>query len=203
MSIENYWNKIHGQQDDDLSSLLQQPDLSKLSSHNPMIKIKKNLRINMAWGTIICLCYVAIIIYFHIWQVQLAIGTVLLFSLWAVLSAWQVYKKINSPVSAAPLLAELKRHYQAINRWMFVQERVGLIIYPVSAAGGFMLGGVLNSGKTLEAFMSKPTVLISMVIVIILLVPVAFYAARWLCRHSFGKHMKALKQNIDQLENGN
>ena len=203
MSIENLWNNIHDQQDDDLSSLLQHPDLSKLLSHNPMIKIKKNLRINMAWGTIICLCYVAIIIYFRIWQVQLAIGFVLIFSLWPVLSAWQVYKKISNRVSADPLLAELKRHYQTINRWMFVQQRVGLIIYPVSAAGGFMLGGVLCSGKTLEAFMSKPIVLVSMAIVIIVLVPVAFYTARWLCLHSFGKHMQALKQNIHQLEKGN
>lgn len=200
MSIENSWNQLDDQHDDELSSMLQSPALSKLSSHSPLEKIRKNLLINIILAIIICLLYVAIIIYFHIWQVQIAIFTVLIFSLWALQGAYLIYGQITATVSAGPLLPELKSHYQTITKWMHTQQRVGLFIYPVSAAGGFMLGGVLGSGKPVEVFMSKPIVLTALLISIIVLVPACYYLAKWMCKYSFGKHLDAMKENIRELE---
>lgn len=200
MSIENSWNQIDDQQDDDLSSMLQSPVLSKLSSHNPLEKIRKNLLINMTWAFLICLLYIGVIIYFHIWQVQIPIFVVLIFTLWGLYSGYQIYSQIKTGVSTAPLLPELKRHHQTINTWIQTQQRVGLFIYPVSAAGGFMLGGVLGSGKPVEVFMSKPIVLITLAISIIVLVPACYYLARWMSNYSFGKHLTALQENIRELE---
>lgn len=79
MSIEKTWGEMNSSQDDDLSSLLQKSTLSKLSSHNPLEKIRKNLLINMIWAVLICFVYIWIIFYFNIWQVQVAISVVLLF----------------------------------------------------------------------------------------------------------------------------
>lgn len=181
--------------------MLQETSLLKLSSHNPLQKIKKNLLVNMVWGATVCAFYIAVIIYFPIWQVQTALGPVLVFSLWAVYTAYREYKKINTTVSSAnPLLAELKRHHQSITAWLNTQQRVALLIYPISAAGGFMLGGALGSGKPVEVFLSKPVILITMFITIIILVPACFYLARWMFKHSFGKHLEALKSNIYDLE---
>ncbi|MBC7886741.1 MAG: hypothetical protein H7Z13_02555 [Ferruginibacter sp.] len=201
MSIENTWSQINDQPDDDLSSVLHQPRLSKRSSHNPLDKIKRNLLINMIWGIIICVFYIVVIIYFRIWQVQIALAIVLIFSLWALYTAYSVYKKINTNISSAnSLLIELKRHQQTITGWMHAQQRAGLFIYPVSAAGGFMLGGVIGSGKPVEVFMSKPIVLIALLIIILLLVPACYYLAKWMCRYSFGKHLDALQKNINDLQ---
>lgn len=200
MSIENSWNQIDDQQDDDLSSMLQSPALSKLSSHNPLEKIRKNLLINMIWAFLICLLYIGVIIYFHIWQVQIPIFVVLIFTLWGLYSGYQIYGQIKTGVSTGPLLPELKRHHQTINTWIQTQQRVGLFIYPVSAAGGFMLGGVLGSGKPVEVFMSRPIVLIALAISIIVLVPACYYLARWMSNYSFGKHLNALQENIRELE---
>jgi len=200
MSIENSWNQLDDQHDDDLSSMLQSPALSKLSSHNPMEKIRKNLLMNMIWASLICLFYIGIIIYFHIWQVQIPIFTVLIFTLWGLYSGYQIYSQIKANVSAGPLLAELKRHHQTITTWIRTQQRVGLFIYPISAAGGFMLGGVLGSRKPVEVFMSKPIVLVALAISIIVLVPACYYLARWMCKYSFGKHLDALQENIRELE---
>ncbi|MBK8521741.1 MAG: hypothetical protein WAT20_07790 [Ferruginibacter sp.] len=201
MSIEKTWGELNDPQDNDLSSLLQSSTLPKLASHNPLVKIKKNLLNNMVAAVLICMLYVAVIFYFQIWQVQMAIGLVLIFSLWAVYTTFQQYKQLNTTVSPhSSVLVELKRHYQSITNWMNTQQRVALYIYPVSAAGGFMLGGVLGSGKPVEAFMHKPFVLITLLIAIIILVPACWYLARWMFNYSFGKHLKALKKNIDALE---
>jgi hypothetical protein len=200
MSIEKTWSWMNDQQDDDLSSMLQRNTWMKLSSHNPLEKIRRNLLINMIWGILICMLYILIIIFFRAWQVQTALGLVLIFSFRALLSAFRVYKKISTGVTSAPLLTELKRHHQTINNWINAQLRVALFIYPLSATAGFMLGGVLGSGKPVEVFMSKPVVLIALVIVIIVLAPACYYLARWMCNYSFGKHLQELQKNIEDLE---
>lgn len=187
--------------DDDLLKLLQQTKLSKLTSHNPLQKIKRNLLINMIYGVLICFIYLFIIFYFQIWQVQIAISIVLIFSLWALYTAWIQYKKIDTshPLNSS-LLVELKRNYDSINHWIKSQQKVAIAIYPISATGGFMLGGVMGSGKSVEVIMSKPIILIALAITLIILVPACYYLAKWMSNYSFGKHLKSLQQNIKDLE---
>jgi hypothetical protein len=201
MSINKTWSTINEPQDDDLTSLLKTSRLSKISSHNPLEKIKRNLLINIIWGVLICLLNIAALFYFPIWQVQLCIFLVLLFSLWALYTAYLQYKNINTAISPVnPVLDEMKRHYQSITSWMNTQQRVALFIYPVSALGGFMLGGVSGSGKPVAVFMSKPHIWIVLIIALAVLVPACWYLTKWMFRYSFGRHMKALKENIVALE---
>lgn len=201
MSIDNKWGGINEPQDDDLSSLLKSSRLSKITSHNPLEKIKKNLLINMILAVLICLLYLGVIFYFRIWQVQLCTILVLFFSLWALYTGYLQYKNINSTISAVnPVLHELKRHYQSITDWMDTQQRVALFFYPLSAAGGFILGGVSESGKTVTDFMSKPLVWVTLLIALAVLVPACWYLTKWMFKYSFGKHIKSLKDNIDALE---
>lgn len=201
MSIENSWNQLNQQQDDDLSSLFKVSRLSRLTSNNPLEKIKKNMLMNMTWAIAICAGYLAIILYFKIWQVQLAMTIVLIFSLWALYTTYQEYQKLNSKVSSDnSLLAELRRHHASISHWMTVQQRAALFIYPISAVGGFMLGGVTSSGKPVEVFMSKPFVQLVLLIALIVLVPACYYLARWMMNFTFGKHLRALQENIRELE---
>ncbi len=204
MSIEKIWGSINNKQDDDLVSLLHTSKISKLSSHNPMDKIRKNLLLNMIWGILVCLFYLFIICYFWYWQVQVMISIVLLFSLWATYTAYKEYKKITATVSATnSVLNELKRHQHSITNWMKTQQRVALYIYPVSAAGGFLLGGVLGSGKPVHVVMGKPMMYVILLVTIAILVPACYYFARWMFKYSFGKHLEALKVNIKALEEEN
>jgi cation transporter-like permease len=201
MSIEKTWDEINEGGDEDLSSLLHTGTLSKLPSHNPLQKIKSNLLANLIWCVVLSIGYIIIISYFRIWQVQVSLGIVLAFTLWALYEGSVQYKKLNSQVSpAGSLLHELKRHHQSISNWMKVQQQVGLFVYPISAAGGFMLGGVLGSGKSVATFLSKPAAQIALPICIVVLVPAGYYLARWMYKHSFGKHLAALQKNINDLE---
>ena len=98
------------------------------------------------------------------------------------------------------LLQEMERHYQGIQSWMNVQEKAALLIYPVSAAGGFMIGGSLGAGKPIDIVMSKPIMLVSLVVTIAILVPICIYLAKWLNKKAFGRYAAQLKQNIDNLK---
>jgi hypothetical protein len=63
-----------------------------------------------------------------------------------------------------------------------------------------MLGGVIGSGKPVSVFMHKPLFFITLIIAVIVLVPACYYLAKWMFKCSFGKHLQALKDNIDELE---
>jgi cell division protein FtsL len=201
MSIETKWKQMNDNDDDEeLSSLLNQKKLHSLSSKSPLQKLKRSLLINIISGIIICFAYIIIIAVFYIWQVQLALFIVLVFSAWTVYSAFLQYKKLQASVTSGPVLTELKRHHESFTKWIALQLRVSVGVYPISVSGGFMLGGVLGSNKPIEVFMSRSVVQIALLICIIVMVPAAYYLAKWLFHLSFGKHLKLLKQNIEDLE---
>ena len=109
MSAEQIWSDMSNNKDNDLSSLLKHSRLSSRPSKNPLQKIKQGLLINIGWCILISMAYAAVILYFHIWQVQLCIGLVLLFTLWALYTAWNLYRdiKISQAISGS-VLEEMK-----------------------------------------------------------------------------------------------
>ncbi len=190
------------QTDEDLSSLLTPAGLTRLSSKNPLLIIKKNLFKNMIWAVIICSMYLFIIFYFNVWQIRTIFSIILILSLWTLSKTYKEYKKINTDISPIdPLLTELKRHQQSITRWMQAQQRAWILIYPFCAAGGFMVGGMTGSGNTLETFMQKPLAIPTLIITIIVLVPAGYFLSKKLFKASFGNHLKALQENIKDMEN--
>lgn len=202
MNIENSWKQMDEQKDDDLSFLLQSGRFRKLHSSNPLKKIKDSLVFSMIWAILIAAAYVYVMILFPQWPVLLCIGAVLLFTVWAGYQAFLHYKSIQLFVVENSLLAEMKKHYAGINNWMKMQMKAAIFIYPVAAAGGFMIGGMVGSGKSIQWFLSKPVVIVALILTILILVPLSILLAKWLFKKSFGKHLVQLKKNVAELENG-
>lgn len=200
MSIEKTWKDIDEQSDEVLRSLLKPHTLDKLQSKNPLYIIKKNLLRNGIMGIVISCFYVFCIVAFPFWQIQTCIGAVLIFTLWATIGAFRLRRNIDASVVPGSVLEEMQRHYSQIKEWLYAQKWAGLIIYPVSAAGGFMLGGVVGSNKPVNEIMAKPIMVWAMLICIAVLVPIGYFLAKWLSHKAFGKHLKKLKQNIDDLK---
>lgn len=202
MSIEKNWKEINDYQDNDLANMLNPGRLQKLHSSNPLQKIKNLLFYSILWSVIISGGYIYIIIAYPFWPIILCIGIVLLFNCWVGYNAWQQYREILPPNHGkTSLLASLEKNYYGIKEWMRLQMKVAIFVYPIAAAGGFMLGGMMGSGKSIDYFMSKPVVLISLIITVLILVPICIYIAKWIFKKSFGKHLAHLKSNIDQLRN--
>lgn len=203
MSIEQNWKKLNEQSDDDLSSLLQPGQIKKLHSVNPLSKIKQLLLFSLVYTVLISGLYIWIMFAFPYWPIIICLLVVLAFNGWVSYTAWQQYKSLQPQVKTEqPLLQEMERHYSSIHQWMDVQMKTAKFVYPVAATGGFMLGGMLGSEKPIGVFMGKPIILIALVIVLIIIIPVCIWFAKWMFNKSFGKHLKVLKKNIDELKAG-
>jgi hypothetical protein len=200
MKPDEQWKNIEKHLDKDLSLLLDMNKIVKLPSTDPLEKIKKNLLINSILGLLIVALYIFILVRFPLWQVQLSIGIVMLFTIWGIYSALQLYQIINKKVTSNSCLEEMERHYNNIHHWMNIHQKIGLLIYPVSAAGGFMLGGFVGSGKPIEEFMSKPAIITILLVVIAILVPLCYILAKWMTKKAFGQYADQLKKNIDALK---
>ena len=201
MSIEQDWKQLDGQENDELSSMLTLSKISYLHSHNPLQKLKTNLLINIIWGVLNCTGYFIIIITFPILQVQIGFAIIIIFSGWTLCKALLQYKSIQPNISAnIALLDELKRQHQSFTEMIRTQLKVALFIYPISAAAGFMLGGVVGSGKSVQAFMQKPVIWIILLAIVVILTPLCHLLAKWILRYSFGKHLDTLQEKITELE---
>ena len=201
MSIEEQWADLKPENDTDFSALLKKGGFNKLVSSNPAEKIRKNLLIHVGWAIIIALLYLYLIFAISYWQIQVILVIMILFSVWAIWTALQQYKKLeNISLAASPLLTELKFQYGSLINWMKTQEKIGLFFYPLSAAGGFMLGGIKGSGKSLAVLLSHPAFVWTMIIAAVLAIPACFYLAKWMFKMSFGKLLNQMKRNIEHLE---
>ncbi len=200
MNSKEQWKSFGEDEDADLSALLNMKSITKHISTDPMMKIKRNLLINSILGILISAGYIFLLIRFPFWQLLLCIGIVLIFTVWAVVKAFLLYNNMEKTLPGNTVLQEMERHYASMENWMTVQQKVGLLIYPVSAAGGFMLGGSLGAGKSIDIIMQKPLMIIALLIAVAILVPLCFYLARWMCKVAFVKYTEQLKRNIETLK---
>ncbi|HVF97842.1 MAG TPA: hypothetical protein VM871_10990, partial [Flavisolibacter sp.] len=72
---------------------------------------------------------------------------------------------------------ELQKNYSNFQRWWHLQERLGLFVYPIGASSGFILGGFKGSGKTVEAFLYNPHMLLILCVTLLILVPLCYLMA--------------------------
>ena len=201
MNIENTWQQSAGS-DDALNKMLQTNEFSNLHSKLPLAKLKKNLLIGLILAILITAIYVVLIFFISIWQGHLAIVIAILFNIWVGLDTWKLYTNINANISATNSLKnELQKNYSGFQKWWRIQERLGLFVYPIAATGGFILGGVEGSGKPVEVFLYNPKMLLVLGVTLLILVPLCYYGARWMFNYAYGKHLKKLKQLMDELSN--
>jgi membrane protein YdbS with pleckstrin-like domain len=200
MDVQEQWTNFAGGKDEDLTKLLQSNNLTNKPSKNPLTKIKTNLIINGIWAALIGVFYIFILYYYPMWPIIICIGIVMLFTFLGLFSALSLWRKLNCFNADQPILQQLENHYDSLTKWNHLQLKVGLFIYPISAAGGFMLGGCVGSGKPIQVFMQKPAVIITLVVVTAILVPLCHKLAKWMMQKSFGKHIDAMQQNIEALK---
>lgn len=198
MNLGEQWKDLNGG-DADLAALIGKGVPSR-PSIDPIERIKRNLRLNAIFGIVIALAYVVLMFRFPVWQVLVSIGIVFFFTVWAVTRGLIMYRDMRHHNLNNSLLEEMERHYTAITSWDSMQQKLGMFVYPVAAAGGFMVGGALGSGKPIDIVMSKPIMLYSMIIMAAILVPIGLKVAKWMSRKAFGQYADQLKANIDALK---
>lgn len=50
----------------------------------------------------------------------------------------------------------MERNFNSFQKWGLLQQKLSLFVFPVAAAGGFILGSTIGSGKLVEVFLYNP-----------------------------------------------
>jgi hypothetical protein len=188
-------------QDPDFDRFLDKKKLHQTQSSNPLVQLKRTILYSIIWSVILGLVYAAMFYLIPIWQVKVTLALVLAFCLWSFVETFRLYRSIQPLVIPGnSVLAEMKRHYSNVNQWMIINQRVGLLLYPFAITGGFILGGVIGSGKPVSAFLYKPVMLLALAICILVWVPLSYMLAKWMFKVSFGKQLQLLSERIAALE---
>lgn len=199
MDKENDWN--HFQSGEELpSELLSVKKLSRLQSHHPLDKIRRNLLTGIYFGIVTVLAYLLIIYYFDQWLIRLLILVVLCFNLFIIRSSLLLRRAISSTgYHNLNLLQELTYHRNAIRKWWKIQEQYSILVYPFATTAGFLIGGILGSGDRELIFMQQQKLLMLLGILIVILSIVSFFGARYIFRIVYEKHLVAIEKNIESL----
>jgi hypothetical protein len=184
----------------DLDTMLRKAMRGGSLSDHPMNKLYRVLRLNLIGTVLITLVFVALAFIVQEPLVLVLFSALLVFSAWSVVDGVRLLRGWGAGVSCTnSLLVEMQRQYDTIHRWMRLQMRVALAVYPFSIAGGFLWGGMEGSGLDALTFLQKPMVGVVLAVSIIVLVPVCYWAAKWLSKVAFGRHLAALRVRIEEL----
>ena len=181
-------------------NLMDEHFLAGLPSKLPLAKLKRNLFKSIVAAVFIALAYAGVLVFLHSWLVVLGVGILIIFNGWTIISGWRLFLQL--PVSVTPahsLKQELQYHVRSFELWWSQQVKVSLFIYPVAAAAGFVIGGMAATGHQPEFFLTRPRILLFLLLLIILLMPLCYWLDRLLYRHMYGRHLAALRQAIDEL----
>lgn len=201
MNAEQNWKQMNELNDEDLSALLNTSAIAKGQSNSPLKKIKTSFFYNMLWTILFSCLYLILFFVIDFWQIKSALVFLIVVHILGILSAYKQYKSINPTIIAdQSVLEELKRQHRSVKNWMNAHLRSGLLFYPVSIGGSFLLGGAIGSSKSVEDFVSRPYMLLTTIILIIVLTPFCHFLAKKMLKSSFGKHLNDLQRNIDDLE---
>ncbi len=200
MELEKIWGEMN-EKAGDQSRLPGQFPWERDKSLHPLVQVRRNLLKTNVSGILISLGYIVLMVWYPVWPLLLGFSIVLVFN--TVFIYQGIVLRRGLPATVDPshsMLAEMKIQYAAIQKWVNNQMYAARFVYPVAAATGFMLGGMLGSGKPLEALFVKPVFPIVMLVSMVAFAFAGLWLAKKLFQIAYGKHLEGLQQNIDILE---
>ncbi len=199
MDIEKIWQESEGK-DNNLDKLLRAGKITRISSRHPIKKLQDNLLYGLILALMITAGYGFLFVEFSPWQIRVALVVVTVYNLIIMADSWRLYLLTRKTESInEPLRDKLQTVYDQYMRWWHIQLRTSLFVLPFAITGGFILGGIDGSGKTVEEFISHPVALIALGICLLVFIPASYFLSKWLFRVFYGKYLKQIKGSIDEL----
>ncbi len=127
--------------------------------------------------------------------------TLILFASYLIgdIMLWRAHKELQIEIDQEESIGvNMKLFSKKVKKVLFVEEMMGLSIYPVSVAAGFIFGGNLGAGGA--EFMNQTGDWVALVIAMAILVPGGYFLARWMNEQAFGKYLKELDANIGSIQ---
>jgi len=199
MDLENTWQQGSDDSDEMLKNLLQKYP-GNLQSKLPLKKLKNNLLHGIIWAILITVAYFILLLFVSAWQIIAAFCIMIIFNLILIAQSIKFYYATDANISISlSLKKELEKNFNGFQCWWKIQLRLSLFVFPIAATGGFILGGILGSGRPVEDFLYNATMLCILGITLLLILPLCYYLAKWMHKVTYGKHLEKLKMMIEEL----
>jgi hypothetical protein len=199
MDLRQTWQQSQGNGKEKLEDFLPGKGLDHSSTH-PLHHLRRNMFFGFIWAVLISLGYLVLMFVFPMWPIIAGLAVVLAFNLYFMLRSYRLYRQLPALLNGHNSLRQgLEQFYGAFMETNRLTMFAAKFVYPVAAAAGFMLGGVLGSGKSLETLFQKPVFPLSMIGVAVLITPFALKLAARLTEAAYGKYLRQLKDHLDEL----
>lgn len=197
MDLREVWKRVEAEK-------LSQPvagavEVRKTSKH-PVAKLKRAYLISTAFALVFLIGFIVLFFKYDEPLVKGSLVLVIVGYIFFFVVNFSMYRKINVALPVDQSLRKALSHtHDFITDNIRFQERVGLYLYPIAAASGFLMGGA--SGGDLDGMLQKKVVLIILLVTVAILTPIGFYLARWMYKVSYGKCLIEIKGLINELDN--
>lgn len=196
MDLKEAWKKLEQEK-------LNQPvvgtvEVRKNSKH-PMQKLIQLSKITLVFVIFFELCFSFLLVIMEQPIVKVFLIIMIIAYLFFFVINYRVLRDIQKSFRLdLNLKSTLKQVYDNIMSTLAFQRKASIIIYPLAATSGFLMG--LSVEKDAAIMIQKWQVMVALVITIIILTPACYYLARWMEKVSYGKYLNQLRELIQQFE---
>ena len=93
----------------------------------------------------------------------------------------------------------MERHLHLIRKWIRLQTRLGIFVYPFSIVGGGLIGAYLVSHQPIPVLVRDRILDLLLLAVVVTFVPICAWLARRMAQRRFGRYLDVLLNNIREL----
>jgi hypothetical protein len=183
----------------DLSRLLGTALIKKTASTDPLDRLRKSLRFSTALAAFVEVLYGVALCIYPFWPLNVFILVILLFNSWGFIGSLRLWLILALPNSPAPVLQELERYYRLINRWIRLQTRLAIFVYPFSIVAGGLFGAYIVTGEPVTHLLQDKVMDGLLIFLVIVITPLGTRISKFIAFRYYGQYLQILRKNLDEL----
>ncbi len=202
IELKELWGEIRT--DNDLELLTGKRISANIRSKSKTIiaKLHHKLNVNIWLCVIMSILLASTIPLLPVVMVQVLLTVVFLSYVIAAILIIQEFRMLKRhPEIDTNLLSYLQDHSLSIKAILKYESLIAMLLYPISAIAGFLLGMYLFDPKT--NFLNDPLDWGILLVALGVFIPVSHFINRWFNNRSFGRHLTELDAHIEELQRGN
>ncbi|MFT6867912.1 MAG: hypothetical protein ACJA08_002759 [Cyclobacteriaceae bacterium] len=170
----------------------------KAKSGNTLTKLKHKIYLRLWFCAAISITTIGFTPFASHVSIQILLSILAITYLIGSIFLYQEYAMLNDDLDLAQdLLSTLEQFKSKIKEIIRFEEIISLLLFPVSATSGFLLGMSIYNPHT--SFLNDPWDWFLLLIPMAVLLPLSHFMNRWLNQRSFGHHLETLQRDINEL----
>lgn len=199
--LKELWGEIRSNDELRLLTRTDLTEATKAKSGTVISKLRSNVFNRFVFCTAMLTAFLVAIPLISVLSVQVLLVILMAAYLVGAILYLTEYRKLHPEVqldqNIHKALSDCRNQIQSIIK---IEEAASLVLFPVSASAGFLLGMFLKDPQT--GFLNEPLDWYIFLGLMVFFVPLSHWVNKRMNHHSFGKHLKDLNQNISELEEG-